>query len=111
VKEDGSIVIIANDPDGDINHWLYGAHGKTTGGSLWSGGPSPLYRGARLIIHSPYKLRSLEGIMGPPETTTWIKEWDEVVEELRRHHGNGSKVAVLPDASAGIPAKALDELV
>jgi hypothetical protein len=48
--------------------------------------------------------------MGPPETTTWIKEWDEVVEELRRHHGNGSKVAVLPDASAGIPAKALDEL-
>jgi hypothetical protein len=48
--------------------------------------------------------------MGPPETTTWIKEWDEVVEELLKHHGNGSKVAVLPDASAGIPAKALDEL-
>jgi nickel-dependent lactate racemase len=110
VKEDGSIVIIANDPDGDINHWLMGAHGKTTGGSLWSGRPMPLHRGARLIIHSPYKLRSLEMIMGPPETTTWIKEWDDVVEELRKHHGPGSKVAVLPDASAGIPAKALEEL-
>ena len=110
VKEDGSIVIIANDPDGGINHWLFCAHGKTTGASLWSGGPSPLYRGARLIIHSPYKLRSVEMMMGPPETTTWIKEWDEVVEELRKHHGPGSKVAVLPDASAGIPAKALDEL-
>ena len=110
VKEDGSIVIITNDPDGGINHWLFCQHGKTTGSSLWSGGPSPLYRGARLIIHSPFKLRSLEMLMGPPETTTWIKEWDEVVEELRKHHGNGSKVAVLPDASAGIPAKALEAL-
>ncbi len=110
VKEDGSIVIIANDPDGDINHWLMGAHGKTTGGSLWSEGPMPLHRGARLIIHSPYKLRSLEMFMGPPETTTWIKEWGDVVEELRKHHGPGSKVAVLPDASAGIPDKALEEL-
>jgi nickel-dependent lactate racemase len=110
VKEDGSIVIIANDPDGITNHWLLGAHGKTTGGSLWSGGPSPLRRGTRLIIHSSYKSRIDEMMMGPPETTMWIKEWDEVIEELLNYHKNGSNVCVIPDASSGIPAKVLDEL-
>jgi nickel-dependent lactate racemase len=109
VREEGSVVIITNDPDGDINHWLFNHHGKTTGASLWSGEPRKLGRGARLILFSPYKLRSLEMRMGLPETTTWIKNWDGVVEELKKHHKQGSKVVVLPDATSGIPEKELEE--
>ncbi len=110
VKDDGTIVLIANDPDSDINHWLFHNHGKTTGASLWRGGPRRLMKGARLIISSPYKMRSLEMRLGEPEKTTWIKEWPEVVEELRNHHGPGSTVAVIPDGTSCIPMKAIEAL-
>lgn len=109
VTEDGSIVLIAMDPDGDINHWLFNHHGKFTGASLWSGETRSLAKGARLIVHGP-KFRSLEMRLGSPETTTWIKDWGEVVEELRNHHGPGSRVAVIPDGTSAIPAKAIDAL-
>jgi nickel-dependent lactate racemase len=108
VKEDGTIVLIANCPDGDINHWLFGAHGKTTGASLWNPEPRTLQKGARLIVYGPFKLRSLEIKLGPPETTTWIKNWDEVIEELKNNHGLGSEVAVLPDSTSGIPENVLE---
>ena len=103
VKKDGSLVLICNDPDGDINHWIFNNHGKFTGASLWSGKTRTLTRGSRLIVYSPYKLKSLELRLGSPETTTWCKTWDETVEELEKHHGKGSKVAVLPDGTSGIP--------
>jgi len=107
VKPEGTMVLLYSDPDGDINHWIFGRHGKTTGASLWSGEVRPLQRGARLIIYSPYKLRSFE-MRYPEEQTTWIKEWPEVVEELRNHHGPGSRVAVIPDGTSCIPEKALE---
>ena len=110
VAEDGTIVLIANCPDGDINHWLFGAHGMTTGASLWNPKPRALQRGRRLIVFSPYRLRSLERRLGPPDTTTWIKEWGEVLEELENYHGGGSRVAVLPDGTCGIPERALEAL-
>jgi hypothetical protein len=42
-----------------------------------------------------------------PEQVTWIRRWDEVVEELKNHHGAGSKVAVIPDGTSCIPENAL----
>jgi nickel-dependent lactate racemase len=108
VTEDGTIVLISSDPDGDINHWLFNHHGKFTGASLWSGKPRELERGARLIVFGP-KLRSLEMRLGPPETTTWINEWDEVIEELRNYHGPGSRVAVIPDGTSAIPERAISD--
>jgi len=107
VTDDGTVVLIAMDPDGDINHWLFNHHGKYTGSSLWSGKARQLAKGARLIIHGP-RYRSLEMRLGAPETTTWIKDWDDVIEELRKHHGPGSRVAVLPDGTSGIPEKAIE---
>jgi nickel-dependent lactate racemase len=103
VKQDGSVVLIANDPDGDINHWIFNHHGKNVGASLWSGKARNLTRGSRLIVYSPYKLRSLEDRLGAPGTVTWCKRWEEVIDELLIHHKNGSRVAVLPDGTSGIP--------
>jgi len=104
VKEDGTIVLVANDMDGEISHWLYGRHGKSTGARLWGGNVErPLRRGRRLIIYSPYKMRSYDLKVGLREQTTWIREWDEVVEALEAEHGAGSRVAVLPDTTSGIP--------
>jgi len=33
-EERWSIVLMADDPDGDINHWIFHAHGSTLGESM-----------------------------------------------------------------------------
>ena len=107
VKRDGSIVLIADAPDGEINHWIFGKHGKGRGARLWNPVRHPLQKGKRLIIYSPYKERSHDMKVGHPEQTVWIREWDEVIKILKSEHGNDAKVAVLPDATMGIPENAL----
>lgn len=111
VKEEGSIVLIANDPDGEINHWIFGRHGKNMGARLWNPKRRPLHRGRRLIIYSPYKKRSYDLRLGLPEQTTWLTDWAEVIEVLKTEHGPGTRVAVLPDATSGIPETMLEESV
>lgn len=102
VKKDGSIVLMADDPDGDINHWIFHAHGKYIGASLWSGKPRVPPAGARLIIYGRYHDKKFQNRF-PKETTVWCKTWKEVLEILRNHHKVNTKVAVLPDATSGIP--------
>jgi len=102
VKKDGSIVLIVDDPDGDINHWIFGRHGKFIGASLWSGRSRPFTMAARLIIYNKFKDRKAVNKF-PKETTIWLKNWDEVVETLKTYHPGKPKVAVLPDATSGIP--------
>jgi hypothetical protein len=69
-----------------------------------------LSRGARLIVYSPYKQRSLEDRLCPPGTVTWCKNWEEVIEELKKHHKGSPKVAVLPDGTSGIPESYISKL-
>jgi len=109
VKEDGSIVLIANDPDGEVLHWIFGRHGKNRGARLWNPERRPLRRGKRLIIYSPYKMRAYDMRLGLSEQTVWLTDWDEVLEVLRMKHGPRTRVAVLPDATSGIPETALEE--
>jgi len=102
VKEDGTLVLIANDKGGEISHWIFGRHGKSTGARLWRRTRRPISRGRHLIIYSPYRMRSYD-MRFRPEDVTWLREWDEVLEALKAEHGPGSKVAVLLDATSGIP--------
>jgi nickel-dependent lactate racemase len=102
VKEDGTIVLIPNAPEGQVNHWVFGKHGKFIGARLYSG-RRPLERGRRLIIYSPYKERSLDMRLGDPKRTIWLRDWEEVLEVLGSEHGPHPRVAILPDATSGIP--------
>jgi nickel-dependent lactate racemase len=103
VAEGGTIVLLANEPDGEISHWIFGSHGKHIGASLWSGKPRSLGRAARLILYGENRDRYLEKSFGSDASVTWIKNWDEVVEVLKTFHVGRPKVAVLPDATSGIP--------
>jgi len=107
VKPDGTIVLVNDDPDGDINHWLFNRHGKNIGASLWSPRSRGLAKGKRLIIYGEHPLKSFE-MRYEQEIFQWIRSWPEVVEELKKHHGKGSKVAVIPDGTSCIPRKALE---
>jgi nickel-dependent lactate racemase len=102
VTEDGTIVMVNDDPDGDINHWLFNRHGKEIGSCLWNPAKRRVLKGKRMIIFGDYPLKSFLW-RHDLEEVVWIRKWDEVIEELKNHHGPGSKVAVIPDGTSCIP--------
>lgn len=102
VTEDGTIVMVNDDPDGDINHWLFNRHGKEVGACLWNPAKRRVLKGKRMIIFGDYPLKSFLW-RHDLEEVVWIRKWDEVIEELKNHHGPGSKVAVIPDGTSCIP--------
>jgi len=100
LREDGGdVVLIANAPDGQVTHYLLRSFGKKLGGRLWSERSSLPPRVRRLIILSPYIDRAGVDWIGPPDSITWAKDWPQVVAELRAHHGDRARVAVVPDAT------------
>ncbi len=106
VTDDGTLVMVNDDPDGDINHWLFNRHGKEVGACLWNPATRKLVKGKRMIIYGDYPLKSFQ-MRYDSEQVTWIRKWDEVIEELKNYHGAGSRVAVIPDGTSCIPEKAL----
>ena len=106
VTDDGTLVMVNDDPDGDINHWLFNRHGKEVGACLWNPAIRRLMKGKRMIIYGDYPLKSFM-MRYDSEQVTWIRKWDEVIEELKNYHGAGSRVAVIPDGTSCIPEKAI----
>ena len=103
VKQGGTIVLVNDCPDGDINHWLFNRHGKNVGASLWNPSPRGVPNDARLIVYGDYPLKSFL-MRYEQDRVQWIRSWDEVIEVLMSHHGEGSRVAVIPDGTSCIPA-------
>jgi nickel-dependent lactate racemase len=106
VTDDGTLVMVNNDPDGDINHWLFNRHGKGVGACLWNPATRKLMKGKRMIIFGEYPLKSFQ-MRYDQEQVVWIRKWGEVIEELKNHHGAGSRVAVIPDGTSCMPEKGI----
>jgi len=106
VKKGGTIVLVNDCPDGDINHWIFNRHGKNVGARLWNPRPREVPKEARLIIYGDYPLKSFL-MRYDPDKVQWIRSWEEVIETLKNHHGPGSSVAVIPDGTSCIPANTL----
>jgi hypothetical protein len=96
--------MVNDDPNGDINHWLFNRHGKEVGACLWNPKTSRLVKGKHMIIFGNYPLKSFQ-MRYDPEQVVWIRKWDEVIEELKNYHKAGSRVAVIPDGTSCIPEK------
>lgn len=108
VTEGGTLVLVYSDPNGDINHWLFNRHGKYVGASLWNPQVRKLPKIKQLIVFGKARLKSFE-LRYDKEQVIWIKEWEEVIEELKKDYGSGSKVAVIPDGTSCIPKRVLSE--
>jgi nickel-dependent lactate racemase len=102
VKEGGTIVLIANAPDGQVTHYVYGKFGIMKGGTLFSG-KRHLSKVSKFIIYSHYKIRDPFLPILDPIEQVWIKNWDEVIDEIKRTHGNKPRIAVFPNAEVQIP--------
>ena len=106
VRRGGTVVLIANAPDGQVSPYIYGKFGKDIGGLLYTGKKRFTHVG-KLIVYSPYVVRDPFLQIADPETIMWLKTWEEVIEELRNLHPERPRVAVFPNTENQIPPQSI----
>lgn len=96
-ERSGTIVIIANSPEGQVVHYLMGRFGRNYGGRQFPVAKIP--DRINLIIMAPFLDKTFGDWIANPEVITFTKSWDETLDLLKTTHGPGSKVAVYPNAT------------
>jgi len=97
-EEGGDLVVIANEPGGQIVHYLFGEFGRCGEGRLQLPRPLPT-KVKRLIILSPFKDHVGACFFGDLSSILWVKTWDEVLGLLSEAWGDRANVAVYPDGT------------
>ena len=94
---DGSVVVLANAPEGQVIHYLLGRFGDVYGGRQYpiAGIPPDL----NFIIQTPHPDRTFGDWYRNPEIIRYTRTWDETLALLRERHGAGTKVGVVPSAT------------
>jgi len=96
-EQGGEVVIIANEPEGQVTHYLLGPFGKDWHGPLARGGNLPPYI-KRLIVFTEYPDLASRWWFGEPDRTLFLHNWDDVLHVLQVSHGPGATVGVYPNA-------------
>ncbi len=102
--EGGDIVIIANNPEGQVTHYLFGPFGSFNWGSRprevidWTKMPPPPANQPviRTIVYTKYPDLSTKPMFG--NVTHYVETWEEVLQVLKERHGAEAKVAVYPNS-------------
>lgn len=97
-EEGGDLVILSNEPGGQVVHYLFGEFGKCGEGRLRLPQPLPS-KIKRFIILSPFKDLAGACYFGDVSSILWVKTWEEVLDLLKSEWGNKAKVAVYPDGT------------
>ncbi len=95
----GAIILIANAPDGPATHYLQGGFGNII--QAKKNQPSQIPRHIKhFILFTEYPDGKWNRFRDPkrPELFAQIHKWNEVIRVLEKLYGNGSKVAVYPNA-------------
>jgi nickel-dependent lactate racemase len=103
IKEGGTVVIVAQTPEGETHHYVYGQFGTKYGGHLWSPPKLRVPKAKRVMVFSKYKSKKDIGGFGKPEETLWLKTWREILEELKNDYPGKASVAVYPYAAIQNP--------
>jgi len=99
LKEDGGdLVIIANEPAGQVVHYLFGEFGRCGEAGLRLPQPLPT-KVKRLIMLSPFRDYVGACFFRQVPSMLWAKTWDEVLNLLKEEWGDKANVAVYPDAT------------
>ncbi len=97
-EEGGDLVIISNEPGGQVVHYLFGEFGRCGEGRLRLPQPLPT-KVKRFIILSPFKDHAGACFFGDVSAIQWVKTWEEVLDLLRNRWGAKANVAVYPDGT------------
>jgi nickel-dependent lactate racemase len=93
----GTLVIIANSPEGQVVHYLLGRFGRNYGGRQYPVGTVP--PSINLIIMAPHLDRNFGDWVSNPEAITFTTDWNETMGLLRDSLRGGTRVSVLPNAT------------
>jgi nickel-dependent lactate racemase len=93
----GTVVIIANAPEGQVVHYLLGRFGQEYGGRQYP--VSPIPGSVNLIIQAAHGDKTFADWFSNPEVVTYTRDWAETLHLLRPDHGAGSRVGVVPSAT------------
>lgn len=97
-EEGGDLIIIANEPGGQVVHYLFGEFGKCGEGRLQLPQPLPT-KVKRMIILSPFRDHVGACFFGNVPSILWVKTWEEVLDLLKTQWGDRANVAVYPDGT------------
>jgi lactate racemase len=93
----GTVVLIADSPEGQIPHYLQRSFGRAHGGRQMS--PTEIPPGVRIIVVAPQWDATSTDWVKNPETITRTRDWDQALALLSGEFGPGTPVAVLPEAT------------
>ncbi len=94
----GTLVMITNNPGGEVCHYLRRRFGNHIGGRLWRN-PSLSPKVKKFIMLMPYVNKASIDWFAPPEAVTWAKTWEDVTAILESDYPDGARAAVIPDAT------------
>ena len=97
-EEGGDLVIISNEPAGQVVHYLFGEFGRCGEGRLQLPQPLPT-KVKRFIVLSPFRDHVGACFFGKVPSILWVKTWEEVLNLLKAEWGNKANVAVYPDGT------------
>ncbi len=97
-EEGGDLVIIANEPAGQVVHYLFGEFGRCGEGGMKLPQPLP-GKVKRFIVLSPFKDHVGACFFGRVPSILWAKSWEEVLDLLIAEWGDQARVAVYPDGT------------
>ena len=93
----GTIVVIANSPEGQVIHYLLGRFGRDYGGRQYPIGTIP--PSVKLIVMAPQADKTFGDWFSNPEVITWTKDWGQTLTLLKVAMKPGARVAVVPNAT------------
>ncbi len=97
-EDGGALVLISNNPYGEVPHYLFRRFGDHISGRTWKA-PALSSRVRRFIFLMPWKDRASVDWIAPIESVNWAKTWDEVMTMLRADYPDGARAAVIPDGT------------
>jgi hypothetical protein len=95
----GDLVVIGNIPEGQICHYLARSFGKKMGGRLWGAQTKLPARVKRMFALGPYIDKAGLDWLGPIDQIILLNSWGEILEMLKKSHGDKAKAVVIPDGS------------
>jgi len=107
IRPSSVVVVIANDPRGQVVHYAFGKFGKRLGGTIFNP-PTSWGKFRKLIVYSEYPEVDPQLPIASAEEMEWIKSWDEVLEEISSTIGKRDvRIAVVPNADIQCPEEVL----
>lgn len=93
----GTVVVIADAPEGQVVHYLLGRFGSDYGGPQYPIAAIP--PSVDLVIMAPHYDKTFGDWFANPDSITWTRDWPETLTLLQDQFNHDPQVAVIPNAT------------